>query len=609
MAKTNSHAKIADKIAAMKRTFPYLRNKADCFVFTALCVRANFYKNPSLDFTEQDIEAFIVDGQYDGGVDAILSDPNSEENNLILVQSKYYENITKDNVSDAVSKMIIFYKEMLRGEYQNVNATVQQRFLSLNAEVGEESKVCFVFYTSANQSGIRKDSIEKLLKNYFSDTSMFEVSVLFADDIVEEIKELESRRPTVESGFITIDKTKNFLEYNDDAVIVNVSAFSIKELYAINSINLLSRNLRYFIKKREIDESINDTIKNAPDEFWFRNNGITIVCDDFVVDGRKVRLSNFSIVNGGQTTTLLHKSSAITKECDLYLPCKIIRSIGEAQDDKNAFTLTIAKATNSQKPIKLIDLKSNAPEQIRFYNAMREEGIYYQTKRGEKIPTDYKDKYKNTDLAEVGKLCLAGIFQLPATSRNKPSSLYNDRFYNVIFHQQPVSIIKELLYINYYFNKSYIIQFNNEHRKDPVSPVAFANNARTICIAFVALACRSKNENLDDSKLKIFFQNIKKYDDYLYDIFCDLSNMKSLFPTKLWQNKDKYDNMLSKLFDAIIMSGFRYYQTVNQNEVATNESNFLKNDLNYYSILKADWIELSKKIDKIYTESLADCLV
>lgn len=91
---------------------------------------------------------------------------------------------------------------------------------------------------------------------------------------------------------------------------------------------------------------------------------MTIICDDFEISGREVKLKNFSIVNGGQTTTLLHKSREINREHDFYLPCKIIRTVGETEDDKNRFSLEIAKATNSQKAIKQIDLKANAPEQV-----------------------------------------------------------------------------------------------------------------------------------------------------------------------------------------------------------------------------------------------------
>lgn len=613
MPASSCYESIAEKIAVLKRDYSSLRSKPDNYVFSALCVRANYYKNPSLLFSEQDINSMVVDSQYDGGVDAMLLDPNVEENNLILCQSKYHQNVTFDNVRDAVQKLILFYKEMERGEYQNVNADVQRRFLTLNAEVGDESKVCFVFYTSAPQSGIRRDRIERLLREHFADTSRFEISVYFGEDILDEIKELESRRPVVESGSIRIDKVKNVLYYSEDAAIVNASAFSIKELFARHNTNLLSRNLRYFIKKRDIDQAINDTIQNDPNQFWFRNNGITIVCDEFEVNGIEVKLREFSIVNGGQTTTLLHKSRNITQENDLYLPCKIIRAFGNNQDEKNSFILEIAKATNSQKPIKQIDLKSNAQEQVRFSNAMREVGIFYQTKRGETVPRDFQLEYQNTDLAQVGKLSLAAIFQLPAASRSKPSSLYHDRFYNRIFNGnqgQIASLIKELLYVDYYFRRVYISDFDKRYEDSPVSPIAFAHNARTICIAFVAFAARYKCGNLDNSKLRTFWEHNaagQVYDNYLYDIFSDLERVSNFLPTQLFKNKDQYDAALTKLFDIIINSGHRYYKIALRQDSSLTESNFLKNDSNYYEIIRSDWTELGAKIDAVFTE-IAVCL-
>lgn len=424
MQKNSAYEMISNKVQSMKEAYPRLRKESDDHVFAVLCVKANFYKNPSLSFTDNDIENILVDSQGDGGADTLLTDPNSETSNLIICQAKFYQKITFDEVRDAVAKMILFYKSMKRGEYETVNAKVQRRFLTLDAEVGDESKACFVFYTSAQKNGIREDRIQKLLQEHGLDNLSYEIQLYFADDVVDEIKESESRRPTVESGKIVIDQADNYLEFGDEAVIVNASAFSIKELYARYSTNLLSRNLRYFIKKRDIDDSINDTIRNSPESFWFKNNGLTIICDDFEVSGKEVKLKNFSIVNGGQTTTLLHKSKEINKEHDFFLPCKIIKIIGNTEDEKNLFSLEIAKATNSQKVIKQIDLKANAPEQVRFGNAMRNVGVFYQTKRGETIPKDYKEDYKNTDLVEVGKLCLAGMFKLPGSSRSKPSMLY-----------------------------------------------------------------------------------------------------------------------------------------------------------------------------------------
>jgi hypothetical protein len=481
--------------------------------------------------------------------------------------------------------------------------------MSLNAEIGEESKVCFVFYTSAPKNGIREDRVRKLLQDYGLDSTHFDILLYFGEDVVDEIKESESRRPTVETGKIEIDEANNALYYGEDAVIVNVSAFSIKELYATHSINLLSRNLRYYIKKRDIDSSINETINKNPETFWFKNNGITIICDDFDVDGKHVKLKNFSIVNGGQTTTLLHKSKEINKENDLFLPCKIIRTIGETEDEKNLFSLEIAKATNSQKAIKSIDLKSIAPEQVRFCNSMRNIGVFYQTKRGEKIPNVYREDYLNTDLVEVGKLCLAGIFQLPAASRNKPSTLYLDKFYNPVFNEdqnQIASLVKELLYIDTYFRNTFISKFDKAYEDSPNSAeiIPFAHNARTICIAFAVLASRFYYKNIKPADLRVIFEHANKeksYDDYYYDIFKEIDGYKFILPPNAFNNKDQYDDILYKLFETIIMSGRKYYSIKKEADSTLSESNFLKRDGNYFAILKMDWDTISTKINSVFS--------
>ena len=281
---------IKDKIHVMKESYPSLKNKTDDYVFSALTAKAQFYKNPALVLNESDFDNFIVDGQYDGGVDILLSDPNSESSNMIIAQSKFWQHISFDEAVSAITKMVLFYKDMIRGNYEQVNEKVQGRFLSLYSEIGEESKITFVLYTSAPKGGIRKDRLERKFKDLFNDgqQSEFELLVLFGPDIVSEIKESECRRPTVESGKIRIDKRDNYLEYGENAAIVNVSAFSIKMLYAQYNTNLLSRNLRYHVSGRDIDKGINETIRENPESFWLKNNGITIICDEFDIDGKEV---------------------------------------------------------------------------------------------------------------------------------------------------------------------------------------------------------------------------------------------------------------------------------------------------------------------------------
>lgn len=604
-----SYEYIKTKISAYKETYPSLRDKADDYVFSAVAVKSNYYKNPAIDFNESDFDEMIVDGQYDGGVDILLTDPNSETSDLVIAQSKFYTHITMEDVVNALTKMGLFYKEMQQGHYESVNQKVQRRFLSLNSEVGDESKIHFVLYTSAPKSGIRKDRVIKKFREQFSDSSQFEIDILFGADIEEEIKESESRRPTVENGKIAIDAANNVLAYGEDAVIVNVSAFSIKQLYAEHNTNLLSRNLRYHIAGRDIDKAIEETIQNDPEQFWLRNNGITIICDEFNVSSKVVHLKNFSIVNGGQTTYMLHKSSGISEQNDLFLPCKIIRVMGETEDEKNAFSLAIAKATNSQKAIKQVDLKANAPEQVRFGQAMRECGIFYQTKRGEVVPKSFKQKHLNTDLAAVGKLCLAGVFQVPCTSRSKPSSLYVDKYYNPVFNgnqSQIARLCQELLYVDNYFRTQYQKKFDAANVDAPNSNerIAFAHNSRTICIAFIAFASRYYQNNITDSDMQVVSGAAQSdvMPDSIYDIFSNIEDIGYFVPNDVFNDKDKYESILDELFNLIIEAGIRCYTMAKRYDNTLNATNYLKKDKNYYVILSDNWPTLSAKVKEILSQ-------
>lgn len=605
----DSYVYILNKIHAMKEQFPSFRDKSDDYVFNALVVKSLLYKNPSYTISDSDFDEIIVDGHADGGVDILLDDPNSETSDMVIGQAKFHQSINFDECSDAVGKMADFYISMSQGHYEDVNAKVQQRFLSLDAEVGEESKIKFVLFTSAPKNGIRIDKLKRVFHNKLTDQSKFELQVLFDSDVIEEIKEAESRRPSVALGKIDIDVAGNWLEYEDMAAIVNVSAMSIKKLYALHHTNLLARNLRYHVSGANVDKAIEESINSEPDFFWLKNNGITIICDDFELDGKEVKLTNFSIVNGGQTTYKLARNKKISEEYNFYLPCKIIRIMGDTEDEKSDFSLEIAKATNSQKAIKNSDLKANAPEQIRFSQAMRDVGIFYQTKRGEEIPRAFKEKSLHSDISEIGKLCLSGIFQMPCTSRNKPSSLYLPQYYEPIFNgnqQQIAKLCKELLYIDNFFRNTFIKKFDNEITSttpDAEIKIQFANNARTVCTAFVMMASRVYQKNMTVEKLRVLFDAASHdslSDSSVYNVVKDLGGINWILPPEIFGDKDKYDQILFQLFRLIIKLGTHDLKIMKRNNETLTASNYLKKDVNYIEILNNNWESIDDGITEIF---------
>ncbi len=605
MSSENNYSFISDKIHSVKNLFSSLNSEPDHYIFSVLCVKSIFFKDPSLNFNEDNFEMF-VDGRCDGGADFILNDPDPNENSdLIIGQSKYYQTISQEVVKNAMLKMANFYNDMLEGHFETVNEKTAEIFQKCNAERSDDSKVKFIFCTSAQKNRINKEKIEKKFKEQLKSSDNVEILFYFGNDLKEEIIESESVSFSVETGKIKIDEKNNYLMYGDEsAVIVNVSAYSIKELYAGHNINLLAQNLRYYVKNKKIDRNIRDTIKNNPNSFWYRNNGITVICDNFKIDGTEVHLTNFSMINGGQTTYLISKNENIDEHNDFFLTCKIIKASGESEEQKQNFALDIAQSANTQKPIKPDDLKANSPEQKIFYAVMKNLGIFYKLKRGTKVEKRYKEKYLNTDLSAVKKFCLSAIYQMPCSSRSKPSLMNEEKYYRPIFNNNPYQvamIVKELLYVNFYFEKKFKIDCGDDADKKQ-----FKNNSKTLCVAFCALASRYYQKNISDSDMQKFFDATQPSEEKLSDLYKvtkNLGDLKSLFPENLFDDKDKLDELLNKIFSLIIDCGTDKYEISKENDPSLNATNFLKKDKNYYGILKSYWNrELKEKIISIFDD-------
>lgn len=239
---------------------------------------------------------------------------------------------------------------------------------------------------------------------------------------------------------------------------------------------------------------------------------------------------------------------------------------------------------------------------------MRDVGVIYQTKRGEKIPPQYRATYFNTNLAGVGKLCLAAIFQEPGKSKNKPAESYKiPKYYNAIFNgnQAQVAVIcKELLYIDYYFDKKFQPKFEAANKTMPgaAKKIPVANNSRRICLAFATLAARYHQDNITDEKLTAALNAAQdnSTESNFYKIFRDLGDMKFLLPIKLYT--DAYDAVLDKLFKAIIKAGTQTYTYACKHDETLTARNFLLNDRNYYGILNDHWDILRDEICETFSD-------
>ena len=184
---------------------------------------------------------------------------------------------------------------------------------------------------------------------------------------------------------------------------VCVGRMPVTEVMALMKIHgekLLERNIRRYLglHGNRVNEGIRNTLQSTNTaNFYFFNNGLTLVCNDFSYNGLQnsdyqVRVENLQIVNGGQTCMTIFKTLEALEAAGKPLPAdaSVLVRLYKLPKDNEDIILQITHATNSQNPVDLKDLKSNDEVQQRLDDSVQALGYGYRRKRtdGAAKPTD-----------------------------------------------------------------------------------------------------------------------------------------------------------------------------------------------------------------------------
>ena len=90
----------------------------------------------------------------------------------------------------------------------------------------------------------------------------------------------------------------------------SISVSAIGEWYNQYGNRLFAKNIRYYKGSTEVNQGIKDVLKNEPDNFFYYNNGIKLLCKKITrkaLHGTTREMGLFvlegvSLVNGAQTT-------------------------------------------------------------------------------------------------------------------------------------------------------------------------------------------------------------------------------------------------------------------------------------------------------------------
>jgi len=235
---------------------------------------------------------------------------------------------------------------------------------------------------------------------------------------------------------------------------VNLSKFLIFLLNEDNKLreNIFESNIRHFQGNVEVNKAIKNTILNDfQTDFWWLNNGITIIASNANIIGKKLVLKDVQIVNGLQTSFIIsdhYKNPSADKRSILV---KVIINRDKDTIDK------IISATNRQNPISDTLLKASEETQRNIEMFFLQNGYFYDRRKN-----FYKNKNKPSSKIFSMQFAAQSIESImnynPARARATPTFLFKDtKAYNRIF--------KESTDYSIYLNCCLIVQMVSNYIK------------------------------------------------------------------------------------------------------------------------------------------------
>lgn len=416
--------------------------------------------------------SFFGDRYKDEGIDAVCIDDQSRQISLfnfkyrndfdvdkkqskndLIITSKFLSALKQENVENLKGKLKLFAGQIIR------NNNSDEIWETTLYYVSNENKTLAVYDPNIKQMAelygitVKAMGLNELVeltslhpKNIDATLVLPRDAVMsFTENSLASSKSYIVRLPLTVLIRITCDNAKLRGEYNieDD-----------EDLYDTNvDVRVLFDNVRGFILKSKYNNNIESTLEKEPSKFFFFNNGVTIVADNIssseINSGKKVKLeiSNFQVLNGGQTLRTVHNFNKKNKQniVEKLSNAEVLVRLLNITDD--ALKGRIGEYTNSQNSINERDLKSLRPEQVKLEEFLSSNKILYIRKKGDVGQVDMEYDY-SVSMELLGQILWAanGFPEMVSNKKREIFTIQYDNLFannNDLLSNETIELIKK----------------------------------------------------------------------------------------------------------------------------------------------------------------------
>jgi hypothetical protein len=399
-------------------------------------------------YTGQSIYSFdvidLVDGSSDKQIDLISIFEDDGEAEIFILSTKFTRSFS--------SNAIILFRNGLNWIFNKPRCDVQKiqnipfrdkifEIRSILNGIGPSNiSLRCAFITNGLLSEVSSEYQQErdtILQEFDNSTfKSFTFDTIGADELVDLLNASEKKDRRIDADIpIKYDANNpSLIKYHSEGLKGLVCTASARDIAKIvnedSSGAVFDSNIRRFLGTRgSVNSDIIKTCSTASlsYQFWFLNNGITIICDRFDPttdpDDPKVKIKNLQIVNGCQTATAL---SVAARNGDLKPDARVLLRIYESADPELVDRIVLT--TNNQNKISNRDLRANDSIQIDMEQAFFTYGYLYERKvnqyKGQVINQD--QRIVSNDI--VGQCYLGVVMKRPADARRRKYKIWSDAY-------------------------------------------------------------------------------------------------------------------------------------------------------------------------------------
>jgi hypothetical protein len=377
-----------DRIDISDFANPDLEERRRCLLTRALSAAI---VNSRTDCGDARAAAMVTDGGQDFGIDAVALAAGAPR--LWLIQTKWSDRAAANFGELDVLTMADGLRMIDRREFGRFNAKFRPFANQITTIVDDVQARIMLTIGLMRQAPPHDNVLLRLreLRDEFNAHGQYlDFEILTVNQIWDIVRKTAQPEP-IELNL----ELQRWFELSTPMRAVNgvTAAAAVASWYEDNGDQLFRKNIRESLGVTHVNADIARSLHEEPYEFWYRNNGVTILCDSLRLTPRSrsspygpatIEATNVSVVNGAQTVAAI---AAAVKDGDgpaseALVGVRIIESADEATSAE------ITKATNTQNHIERRDFVALDEVQL----AIREEffltlGLTYTIRRSEFEPS------------------------------------------------------------------------------------------------------------------------------------------------------------------------------------------------------------------------------